>query len=163
MDNYIQKGDNVTVAAPYDVSSGDGAQVGALFGVAVAAAASGADVVLATTGVYLMKKAASQAWTLGQKIYWDNSDKECTSDSTAGMLIGVATVAATSSTTGVTGYVRLNGAAPGSSEGPQAAIADIDTADATDATTAAALANANKAKINALLATLRVYGVIAAS
>lgn len=43
----------------------------------------------------------------------------------------------------------------------QPAIADIATADATDLPTAIALANANKAKTNAVLAMLRVHGVIA--
>lgn len=44
--------------------------------------------------------------------------------------------------------------------GKQAAVADIATADATDLATAQALANATKAKVNALLATLRTAGVI---
>jgi len=45
---------------------------------------------------------------------------------------------------------------------PQAAaVADIATVDATDLATAITLANANKAKINALLASLRAAGVIA--
>lgn len=39
-------------------------------------------------------------------------------------------------------------------------IEDISVVDATDATTAAALANANKAKINELLATLRKAGIL---
>ena len=163
MDNYIQKGENIAVAAPYDVSSGDGAQVGSLFGVAVADAASGADVVLATTGVYLLKKASSEAWAVGQKVYWDNFNKECTSDSTGGLLIGVATAVAASSSTGVTGYVRLNGSAPGASTGAQEGIDDVDTANATDATSAAALANANKAAINDVLAALRAYGILQSS
>lgn len=44
-----------------------------------------------------------------------------------------------------------------------AAVADIATADATDLATAQALANANKAKINALLAALRTAGLLASS
>lgn len=43
----------------------------------------------------------------------------------------------------------------------QSAITDVTTADATDAATAVTLANANKAKINAILAALRSAGVIA--
>lgn len=45
----------------------------------------------------------------------------------------------------------------------QTAIADIDTADATGLDTAQALANANKAKINAILAALRSAKIIASS
>lgn len=43
----------------------------------------------------------------------------------------------------------------------QSGIANITTADATDLPTAIALANANKAKVNAILAALRSAGVIA--
>jgi hypothetical protein len=43
----------------------------------------------------------------------------------------------------------------------QTAIADVSTADATDLTSAVALANANKAKINTILAMLRTHGLIA--
>lgn len=44
--------------------------------------------------------------------------------------------------------------------GDQAAIADVATADATDLASAEALANANKAKINEILAMLRTAGVL---
>jgi hypothetical protein len=43
----------------------------------------------------------------------------------------------------------------------QSAIADVSTADATDLASAVALANANKAKINSILAMLRTHGLIA--
>jgi hypothetical protein len=42
-----------------------------------------------------------------------------------------------------------------------AAVADIATADATDAASAVTLANATKAKVNALLAALRAAGLLA--
>ncbi len=42
MQNYVQRGDVVTLPAPYDVLSGAGAQVGQLFGVAGCDALSGA-------------------------------------------------------------------------------------------------------------------------
>jgi hypothetical protein len=45
--------------------------------------------------------------------------------------------------------------------GQASAIADVSTADATDLTSAIALANANKAKINTILAMLRTHGLIA--
>lgn len=44
--------------------------------------------------------------------------------------------------------------------GDQAAVADIATADANDLASAIALANANKAKINTILARLRTAGII---
>jgi hypothetical protein len=45
--------------------------------------------------------------------------------------------------------------------GQASAIADVSTADATDLTSAVALANVNKAKINTVLAMLRTHGLIA--
>ena len=35
MKNYIQPGNTITLTAPYDVNSGDGLLVGAIFGVAI--------------------------------------------------------------------------------------------------------------------------------
>lgn len=107
MKNFVQDGDLVTVAAPYDVASGAGALVGTLFGVASSTAASGADVVIATEGVFTLAKVSAQAWTVGAAIYWDNTDKVCTTTSSGNTLIGKAlAVAANPSSTGV---VRLNG------------------------------------------------------
>lgn len=121
MNNYFGPGEVLTLTAPYDTDSGEGAQVGSIFGVAVADYLSGDTAAqYKTVGEYLLAKTSAQAWTAGQKIYWDNSLKVCDSDSTLGMLIGTATVAADNPSS--TGYVRLNGAAPSTSEGPQAAI-----------------------------------------
>ena len=107
MKNLVQDGDMITVTAPAAVSSGDGVLVGSLFGVAVHDAASGADVVIATRGVYTMPKAASQAWTQGLKVYWDDTNKRTTSTATGNTLIGVATAAVGGGASDTTGTVRL--------------------------------------------------------
>lgn len=107
MKNYIQHGDEVTVAAPYDVASGAGFLVGSLFAVAMTTASSGADVVGSTCGVYDLKKTSAQAWTVGAKVYWDNTAKEVTTTSTSNTLIGCAIEAAANPSS--TGKVRLNG------------------------------------------------------
>lgn len=120
MENYIQEGKTITLAAPYDRTSGQGAQVGSIFGVATGDVLSGIDGEFMTEGVFTLTKATGTAWTQGEKIYWDNSNKRCSDDGTVGQLIGVATEAAASDAT--TGIVRLNGVAPASAEGPQAAI-----------------------------------------
>jgi predicted RecA/RadA family phage recombinase len=107
MKNYIQPGDVVTVAAPYDVASGAGALVGTLFGVAVAGGLNTAEIEIKTTGVYELPKLAAQAWTVGAAIYWDNTNKHCTTATSGNTLIGKAlAVAANPSDTGI---VRLNG------------------------------------------------------
>jgi predicted RecA/RadA family phage recombinase len=105
MKNFVQEGDALTLAAPYDVTSGSGALVGSIFGVAVHDALSGADVTLELEGVYSLKKTSAQAWTVGAKIYWDNTAKECTATVASNTLIGVAVEAAANSSS--MGKVRL--------------------------------------------------------
>lgn len=108
MKNYIQPGDTVTVAAPYDVASGDGVLVGGLFGIATYSAASGAEVEIKTTGVFDSKKTNAQAWaTVGLAIYWDNTAKELTTTSTSNTLVAKNLAAAANPS--AAGRVRLNG------------------------------------------------------
>lgn len=109
MKNYVQPGDTLTLAAPYALTSGQGALVGTLFGVATADAANGADVELQLVGVFDLAKAASQAWTVGALIYWDNTNKVCTTVSTSNTLIGKAVLAVGSGAGEVIGRVRLSG------------------------------------------------------
>ena len=110
MKNFINDGDTVEVVAPYVVASGAGALVGSLFGIAVADAANGAPVSLKTTGVFDLAKTSAQAWTVGARIYWDNSTKLSTTAAAAGAnaLIGVAVAAAANPS--AVGRVRLAGA-----------------------------------------------------
>jgi len=107
MQNYVQPGEALTLTAPYAVSSGDGLLVGSLFGVACFDAANAATVEAQTVGVYTLAKATGETWSVGERIYWDDTNKECTTTSTSNTLIGVATAAAGTSAT--TGDVRLNG------------------------------------------------------
>jgi predicted RecA/RadA family phage recombinase len=121
--NFKQEGDVLELVAPYTRTSGQGAKVGGLFGVALVDVASGAAANFAVEGVWVLPKTSSQAWTQGQKIYWDDSNKRCDNDGTVGLLIGVASADAGSSDT--TGAVRLNGCAPSTLEGPEAAVAAL--------------------------------------
>ncbi|MGF7178432.1 DUF2190 family protein [Azospirillum doebereinerae] len=107
MKNYVQDGTTVSLTAPYDVASGGGLLVGALFGVAMSAAANGAAVQAVTRGVVTLPKTNAQAWTQGVKVYWDNTAKEATTASSSNTLIGCALVAAANPS--ATGTVRLNG------------------------------------------------------
>ncbi|MBX9740509.1 MAG: DUF2190 family protein [Beijerinckiaceae bacterium] len=107
MKNYIQPGDILTLTAPYDRASGQGALVGSLFGVAVKDVANGAPGQFQTVGVFELAKTSAQAWTEGALIYWDNTNKLATTTATSNKLIG-ATVAAAANPS-ATGLVRLNG------------------------------------------------------
>lgn len=108
MKNFVQPGNTLTLTAPYAVSSGDGLLVGSIFGVAAGTAALGEAVEAALTGVYDLKKVASQAWAAGDKVYWDNTAKEATKTTTSNTLIGVAVVAVAGGAGDVVGRVRLN-------------------------------------------------------
>ena len=110
MKNYVQPGNTITLTAPYAVASGDGLLVGAIFGVAAGTAALGETVEAALTGVYDLKKVASQAWAAGDKVYWDNTAREATKTTTSNTLIGVATEAVAGGAGDVVGRVRLNAA-----------------------------------------------------
>lgn len=105
--NFKQPGSTVTLAAPYAVAAGAGALVGSLFGVSQKTLANAASGEFDTTGVFTLTKTSAQAWTVGAKIYWDNTAKECTTTSTSNTLIGCALEAAANPS--ATGVVRLNG------------------------------------------------------
>jgi predicted RecA/RadA family phage recombinase len=105
----VQDGKFVTLAAPYALTSGQGALVGTLFGVAMADIANGANGPFAIEGVHVLAKATGIAWTQGILLYWDNAAKNVTNVTTSNTRIGVALVAAASGDT--TGTVRLNGTA----------------------------------------------------
>lgn len=94
MQVFKQPGEVLTLAAPYDRLSGQGALVGAQFGVAMVDVLSTVSAPFLTEGVVTLAKTSAQAYTVGQKIYWDNTNKRCDSDGTLGMLIGVATAVA---------------------------------------------------------------------
>lgn len=111
MKNFVQPGNTLPLTAPYDVSSGAGFQVGALFAVALCAAVAGAQVEGVIRGVYTLPKPDAQAWAVGARIYWDDVNKRCDSDAAKGSLIGVAVTAAANAST--VGHVRLNGCVTG--------------------------------------------------
>lgn len=103
-------GDYIPVTAPYAVSSGDGVLIGSLFGVAQGDAASGATVVVKTRGSAWLKKVGSQAWAVGDRVYWDDTNKRCTTSSSGNTLIGVAIQAVGNGASETRGLVRLDGA-----------------------------------------------------
>ena len=110
MKTYIQPGHAITLLAPYAVESGDGLLVGSIFGVASHDAALGAEVETQLTGVLDLAKTASQAWTAGAKVYWDNAAKRVTNVASGNTLVGVAVLAVGSGADEIVGRVRLNGA-----------------------------------------------------
>lgn len=110
MKNYVQPGERISLPAPYDVASGAGLLVGSIFGVAMHAALSGAPVETQLTGVASLAKAGSQAWTVGARIYWDDTAKVTTTTASTNKLIGVAVAAVGSGAGETLGVVRLSAA-----------------------------------------------------
>ena len=108
MKNYVQPGNTITLTAPYAVTSGDGLLVGSIFGVAAGDAANAETVEVALVGIFDLKKVASQAWSAGDKVYWDDTNKRCTTVATDNTLIGVAVEAVASGAGDTIGRVRLN-------------------------------------------------------
>lgn len=131
--NYVQRGKVLTLTAPYARSAGEGALIDSVFGVALNDVLIAVATEFAVTGVWTLAKTAAQAWTVGEKIYWDDGNKRCDTTSSVGPLIGVATaIAANPSSTGV---VRLDGAshqlgALGGSIIPSATVAATGTVQA---------------------------------
>lgn len=107
MKNFIQPGDSLELTAPYDVASGAGVLVGKIFGVAGGDAVSGDAVRVKCNGVFEMAKTSAQAWTQGADIYWDNTNKVCTTAASGNTLVGKATAVAANPSD--TGLVKLNG------------------------------------------------------
>ena len=107
MRNYIQPGDIITVTAPYALASGAGCLVGALFGVASSATASGAEAEIKTTGVFGLTCNPAATAAVGEKAYWDDTAKQVTATAVTNKLIGVFTAAKLA--TQPTAAVRLNG------------------------------------------------------
>lgn len=120
---YIQPGHTLTLTAPRAVTPGAGVLVGSLFGVSLGTYANGAAGEFSTYGVHEIAKTSAQAWTVGARIYWDNTNFRADTDSTVGQLIGTATEVADNPSS--VGRVKLLGNAPATAEGPQAAEANL--------------------------------------
>lgn len=109
MKNYIQEGEYMTLTAPYARSSGEGALVGALFGVAVADVANGEEGSFCTEGIFTLAKntGSNTGGAQGAKAYWDASTKKVTAVATNNTLVGC--FANTCADGDATANVRTNG------------------------------------------------------
>lgn len=94
MKNFVQTGTNLTIVAAVALASGEGALIGALFGVAQGDAAVGDEIVICRCGVFDLPKVEAQAWAQGVKVYWDDAAKRCTTAASGNTLIGAAASAA---------------------------------------------------------------------
>lgn len=105
--NAIQKGDVLSLVAPYDLTLDQGVKVGQIFGVARNAALTGQTVEVARTGVFTLTALNTSTGAVGALAYWDNSNRRVTNVATSNLLIGVFAVQKTSGPTVAT--VLLDG------------------------------------------------------
>ncbi|TKV73302.1 DUF2190 family protein [Bradyrhizobium elkanii] len=160
MKNFVHDGEILTVTAPAGgVLSGDPVLIGAIFGVAAFSAAAGADVEIATEGVFTLPKAAGAGWSVGDPIYFDVTAKNLTGTSANNLCVGTAAaVAAAGDTAGNVKIgdlgVRLDGVIV-----PAAAITDAVAAAGNPPTQVEF--NNLVTKFNAVLAALRGANIIA--
>ena len=111
MKNFVQEGDTLTLTPAADVAAGVGYLFGAaLFGVAVNNVASGAAGEFVTEGVVEIAKTSALAISVGDRVFWDATNKVVNKTSTAQQQVGVAVAAAANPSSTV--WIKLHSALP---------------------------------------------------
>lgn len=128
MRNLLSNGSQVRLLAPYALSTGDGVQIGSLFGVAAGAAAIGGLFDMIMVGEVRITAVSSDTGAVGTPMYWDNTARALTTTAGANMCVGVLTSAKTSGQTQAT--IRLV-----DGDGNQVASFALTTTTTTGATT----------------------------
>lgn len=110
--NYVQPGDQLTITAGADISSGDVVVVGSLLGIAAVDIKSGATGTVSLQGVYTCPKVAGNAWTVGQALVWDVSESKFDTAAAVsldtGDVSGNAVAFTAAGSTAATGQVAIN-------------------------------------------------------
>jgi predicted RecA/RadA family phage recombinase len=107
MKTYRQDGDVVTFTAPANVTAGTGVKIGDLLVIPLTTVASGLPFAGQRTGIVEHAKLSAQAWTEGQQVNWDDTNKRFTTVTTGNFRAGVAVAVAANPT--ATGLVLLAG------------------------------------------------------
>lgn len=95
MNNYVQRGETLTLTPGAAVASGVGYLFGAaLFGVAANDVANGVPGEFRTEGVVTIGKTSALAIAVGDRVFWDATNKVVNKTSTAQQQVGVAVEAA---------------------------------------------------------------------
>jgi predicted RecA/RadA family phage recombinase len=112
--SFIQAGDVLTLIAPTGgVTAGTGVMIGSQFAIPQVTVAQTLPFDGYVTGVCSHAKAASQAWTAGQVVYWDDTNKIFSNAVTVGFFgqggVFIAVEAVAGGATDTVGKVRLTG------------------------------------------------------
>ena len=95
MKTYVAPGRSITVTAPAGgVTSGQGVLIGTLFGIAQADAAEGTEAEILTEGVVEIAKTSALSIDVGDRLFWDATNKVVNKTATAQVCVGVGVSAA---------------------------------------------------------------------
>lgn len=95
MKNFVKEGEVIALTPAADVASGVGYLFGAgLFGVATNAVANGAEGEFLTEGIVTIGKTSALAIAVGDRVFWDATNKVVNKTTTAQQCVGVAVEAA---------------------------------------------------------------------
>ena len=108
MKNFIQPGEVLPLVSPYDAASGQGALIGAIFGVAAGDVLAGEEGQFSLTGVFDLEADPAIEAPQGDAAYWDDANRVVTMVETDMVRIGVFT--RDKAAGAPTARVRLNGA-----------------------------------------------------
>lgn len=158
MKNYIQENDSIQLIAPAGgVVGGQLYKQGSLVGVVVSSAEEGEQFTLMISGAFgSLPKATGETWSVGDDLYYDESDEEdkkLTKTAAGNIYVGAAFDAALNADT--VGAILLKGV---SKSAIAANVAQVTTANGSDAATTQALANSLKTTVNAILTAMKNEG-----
>lgn len=95
MKTFIKQGDTITLTPAADVASGVGYLFGAgLFGIATNDVASGVAGEFITEGIVTIGKTSALAISVGDRVFWDATNKVVNKTTSAQQCVGVAVEAA---------------------------------------------------------------------
>lgn len=94
MKNYVKKGDTLSLTPNAAVASGVGYLSGSLFGVATNDVAANAEGEFLTEGVVEIAKTSALAIAVGDRLYWDATNKVVNKTAAAQQCVGIAVAAA---------------------------------------------------------------------
>lgn len=115
MKNFVQPGDVLEFIAPAGgVTAGTGVKMGDILVIATTTAAAGDKFNGVRIGVVDHAKLSAQAWTEGQRVLWDDTNKRFTTVTTGNFIAGAA--AAVAANPSATGKVLLFGTSLGAAQ-----------------------------------------------
>jgi predicted RecA/RadA family phage recombinase len=107
MKTFKSDADVVTFTAGATITAGTGVKVGDVLVIPTVSVASGAQFTAIRMGMVEHAKLSAQAWTEGQQVNWDDTNKRFTTVTTGNFKAGVAGAAAANPS--ATGLVILHG------------------------------------------------------